>query len=152
MKYNKLKISSLSALCIAAVFNVASATELTAEEDYEMALLAMPELADDVQKPTESSFSAAVRMKCYVDTPAYDQFRYGNCFSAGFARTTTAVFRVDNVPAGSTIIWSNSNCSASSTCFVPIRQYQTINVSATVLKPNGTYEVTSATAHYEGMF
>jgi|GEM_PF-3806668 len=148
---NKLKISSISIFCIAAVFNVASAAELTAEEDFKMALRAMPELADDLDKSTTNK-SATVLMKCYVDTPAYDYFNNNICFSSGFARTTTAVFKVDNAPAGSGIIWSNGNCTANnSTCFVPIRQYQSVNVSATVLKPNGTYSIVNATAHYEGM-
>ncbi len=152
MKNNQFKINTLSALCIAAFCNMASAQELTPEEDFEMALLALPELADDIKNPSVNK-SAAVRMKCFVDTPAYDLFRYDACFSVGAARTTTAVFRVDNVPAGSSILWSDSNCTANNnTCFVPIRQYQTKNVSATVLKPDGTYSTTSATAHYEGLF
>lgn len=142
----------MSALCITSFGHYAIAKELTPQEDFEMALLALPELADDL-KNTSADKSGAIRMKCYVDTPAYDHFTYDQCFSMGNARTTTAVFNIENVPAGSTILWSDSSCSNSSTwCLVPIRQYQSKNVSATVLKPNGTYSTTSATAYYEGFF
>ena len=97
--------------------------------------------------------SSAIRMKCFVDTPAYDVYTYDFCASAAAARTTTAVFKIDNVPAGSTISWSNSHCqSNNSLCFVPIRQFRSITVNATVLKPNGTYTTVSATAEYEGLF
>ncbi len=150
---NKLKtIAAISSLCVASAFSQAMAKELTEQEDFELALKALPEVADDLENgPMQKS--TAIKMKCYVDTPAYDLYTYNYCASVGAARTTTAVFKVDNVPAGSTINWTNNNCSSNnSLCFVPIRQYQTITVSATVLKPNGTYSTVSATAEYEGLF
>ncbi len=150
---NKIKtIVAVTSLCVAGVFTQAVAKELTAEQDFELALKALPEVADDLANPSVSK-SSAIRMKCYVDTPAYDLFTYNFCASVGSARTTTAVFAIDNVPAGSTINWSNSNCSSTnSICFVPIRQYRPVTVTASVLKPNGTYTTVSATAEYEGWF
>ncbi len=152
MKIKLLKLTALSTLCITGIISTASAKELTAEQDFEYALKALPELADDLES-NNANKSSATQMKCYVDTLAYDLFTYNYCFSAAWPRTTTAVFAIDNVPAGSTINWSNSNCNANnSVCFVPIRQYQSITVNATVLKPNGTYSSVSATAEYEGLF
>ena len=152
MKNNLKKMLAVSSLCMAGLVNQAIAQELTEEEDFQLALKALPEAADDLDNPAMNK-SSAIRMKCYVDTPAYDLYTYDFCASAGAARTTTAVFKIDNVPAGSTINWSNSNCNSNnSLCFVPIRQYRNITVSATVLKPNGSYTTVSATAEYEGLF
>ncbi len=152
MKNNIKTIIAVSSFVLSGIFTPVMAKELTAEEDFEMALKALPEVADDLANQGANR-SSAIRMKCYVDTPAYDQYTYNFCASVGSARTTTAVFAIDNVPAGSTINWSNSNCSSSnSICFVPIRQYRPITVTASVLKPNGTYTTVSATAEYEGWF
>jgi len=152
MKHQMKKMSALASLCVAGLFNSALAKELTVEEDFALALKALPEAADDLDNSPMNK-SSAIRMKCFVDTPAYDLYTYDFCASAGAARTTTAAFKIDNVPAGSTISWSNSHChSNNSLCLVPIRQYRTITVSATVLKPNGTYTTVSATAEYEGLF
>ena len=92
-------------------------------------------------------------MECYVDTPAWDEFRKGWCFSVGVARTTSAVFRIQGGPSSNFhIYWSDSRCSATSkTCVVPIRQYQNITMTADVLnKNNNTFFTVSAKAHYEG--
>lgn len=143
---------AISSLSLAGLTGPVEAKELTAEEDFALALRALPEAADDLDNGA-SNKSTAIRMKCYVDTPAYDLYTHDFCISAGAARTTTAVFKIDNVPAGSSIIWSNSHCQANnSLCFVPIRQYRSITVNATVLKPNGSYSSVSATAEYEGLF
>ncbi|WP_395377425.1 hypothetical protein [Marinicella sp. W31] len=150
IKKHLLTMGAVSAFCCAGLLT-ANAEEAFDQEAFDLALKALPELAEDLKNPVATK--AAPRMKCYVDTPAFDLFTYGYCFSVGNARTTTAVFRVDNVPAGAQILWSNSNCTNNqSTCFVPIRQYQTISVTATVLNPNGTFNQTSATAEYEGFF
>lgn len=152
MKNNLLKLAAVSALCMTGIFSNVSAKELTAEQDFQYALKALPEAADDLENNAFNK-SSTIRMKCYVDTLAYDQYTYNYCFSAAWPRTTTAVFAIDAVPAGSTIIWSDNSCSSSnSVCFVPIRHYQTKTVTATVLKPNGTYTTVSATAEYEGLF
>ncbi len=149
MKNNLLKLTAISALCMTGLFTNITAKELTEEQDYELTLKALPELADDI-KNSSLNKSAAIRMKCYVDTAAYDLYTYDFCFSAALPRTTSAVFSIDNVPAGSTVIWSNSSCNSSSFCIIPIRHYQPLSVNATVLKPNGTYSTVSATAYYEG--
>ncbi len=152
-----LNKSSLIGISAAFVFAGLSSTvvaqqALTAEE-YDQATLALPELADDDAKSNQNR-SGSAAMKCYVDTPAFDLFTFGYCSNAGVARTTTAVFRIDNVPSNFTIIWSDSRCSSTNrTCFLPIRQYQTITLNATVLNnSNNTFSTTSATANYEGFF
>lgn len=120
------------------------------KEDYDEQLMkAIPELAEELQNVNKSGSSS---MKCLVDTPAFDQFNTGFCFGASFANITTAVFMINNPPANYTILWSNSSCSSQSTyCSVPIRQYDSVNMSATVLNnANNTFTTTSATAYYEG--
>ena len=150
MRKKWLTAGAVSAFCCFG-FLTANAEEAFDQEAFDLAVKALPELAEDLKKPVNTK--AAPRMKCYVDTPAFDVFTYGYCFNVGFARTTTAVFRVDNVAAGAQILWSDSNCTNNqSTCFVPIRQYQTKTVTATVLNTNGTFTQTSATAEYEGPF
>ena len=134
----------LSALAMASIATVANAK--TSETPL------MMELADDVQ--TISSVSSA-RMKCLVDTPAYDIYRFGHCFSVGSSRTTKAVFTIDGGPSSNyRVYWSNSSCSQTSkTCMVDIRWYQRITMSADILDlSNGTFTSTSATARYEGYF
>ncbi|GAB4186229.1 MAG: hypothetical protein Tsb002_10520 [Wenzhouxiangellaceae bacterium] len=136
-----------------AVFGIANADdEAMSPELMEKIAQNMPELVED--DGANSTRSSHPRMKCFVDTPAFDQFTYGSCFSVGSAQFTTAVFRIDNVPSNFTIIWSDSSCSSSSRdCSLPIRWYQTINLSATVLdNSNNTFSTTSATARYEGFF
>jgi hypothetical protein len=108
----------------------------------------VPELAD-----TKQVFASSPSMKCLVDTPAWDMWGTGTCFSSGFARTTSAYFQIDNAPSNYTVYWSDSRCSSSSlTCVLPIRTYQRITLSATVLNhSNNTFSTTSAKAIYEGM-
>jgi hypothetical protein len=110
----------------------------------------VPELGDSKQVSAASSASS---MKCLVDTPAWDNWGVGRCFSAGFARTTSAYFQIDNAPSNYTVYWSDSRCSSSSlSCVLPIRTYQRITLNATVLNnSNNTFTTTSATAMYEGM-
>lgn len=145
------QLTTLSAFCLTGVFAGAQAKELTPEEDFAMALKALPELADELANPPATE-SSTIKIKCYVDTPAYDVYTYNFCGNAGWARTTTAVFTIENVPSGATIAWSNSNCSSTNnTCFIPIRQYQSISVTANVLQSNGSYTTVSATAFYEGL-
>ncbi len=134
----------LSAIALASVATMATAKEADITKNW-------PELNDDAA--TVSSL-ASTSMKCFVDTPAYDQYRTGSCFAAGSSRTTTAVFKIDGVPSNFRIYWSDSRCSqTSSTCMLPISWYQTISLSADVLDlTNNTFSSTSATAHYEGLF
>jgi len=110
---------------------------------------AVPELSDNV-----SVQAGSLSMRCLVDTPAWDLWGTGYCFSTGSARTATAYFQIDNAPSNYTVIWSDTRCSGTSlSCALPIRQYQTIKLDATVLNnSNNTFEQTSATAHYEGLF
>lgn len=135
------------------IFSTASAdNEVMSLETLERISQNIPELLDDQSKGDIRS--SGTRMKCYVDTPAYDNFTYGNCVSFGYPTTTTAVFRVDNVPSNFTIIWSDSRCNSSSRdCFLPISHFQTINLSATALdNSNNTFTTTSASASYHGYY
>ncbi len=147
---NKLAFIAITAVFgFAGMANLAIAEQPLTPEEYEQAALALPELDEGIQKPGQTR--AAASMKCFVDTPAFDLFTTGYCHSSGNPRTTTAVFRIDNEPANFTILWSDSRCSSSSdTCFLPIRHFQQITLSATVLNnANNTFSTTSATAHYE---
>ncbi len=125
-----------------------SAYPVTADDHYESQHIS----ALEIEQPGFYIEASSPRMKCFVDTPAWDEYRYGGCFSAGWARTTSAVFKIDNVPSNFKIYWSNSACSSSSsTCTLPIRQYNNITLSADVLDlSNNTFSSTSAKAHYEG--
>ncbi len=150
LKKTLLTTGICAAFCLAGYIGIASAEQPVTAEEFNQALLALPELAEDLQKP-EQNRSGGASMKCYVDTPAFDVFTTGFCADAGVARTTTAVFRIDNEPSNFTILWSDSRCSSSNdTCLLPIRHFQTINLSATVLNnDNNTFSTTSATALYE---
>lgn len=90
-------------------------------------------------------------MSCYVDTTAYDEYRTNSCFAMVWgANTATAVFKVDDAPSGSQILWSNSSCSqTSSVCSTSIRAFQNYTMSATVLKPDGTWSQVQASASFE---
>lgn len=148
---NKLVLTAQSILVLGLSINTAPVQAKDMATQDEIISYALPELADELANSETQKSSGKIRIKCYVDTPAFDQFTYDNCASMGYAHTTTAVFNIENVPAGSTINWSNSNCSSNSTwCSMPISLYQTINLSATVLMPNFTYVQTSATAQYFG--
>jgi len=101
-----------------------------------------------------SAHGSSGYMECFVDTPAWDDFRPGGCMSVGWRRKTTAVFRVQGgADTNFRIYWSHSACSQTSkTCFVPISQYQAITVSADVLDlSNSSFFTVSATARYEGL-
>ncbi len=150
LKKTLLTAGISTAFCLAGYIGIASAEQPGSPEQFDQALLALPELAEDLQKP-EQNRSGAASMKCFVDTPAFDQFTTGFCFSNWTTFTTTAVFRIDNEPSNFTIIWSDSRCSSSSdTCLLPIRHFQTITLNATVLNnDNNTFSTTSATARYE---
>lgn len=150
MKNSLLKITTISAFCLAGGFSAANAQALTPQEDLEIALNALPEFADEIKNSAVNK-SSVIKIKCYVDTPAYDTYSYNSCFNVGWARTTTAVFNLENVPSGSGVIWSNNSCTANSNyCFLPIRHYQSVSVTATILKPDSTYSTVNATAYYEG--
>ncbi|MCW8877525.1 MAG: hypothetical protein OQK04_05765 [Kangiellaceae bacterium] len=124
------------------------------KDDYSISAAdykATPELLD--QAKISMAASSSPKMKCLVDTPAWDLWGSPFCFSAGFARSTTAYFQIDNMPSNYTVNWSDSRCSSTSrTCALPIRTYQSISLSATVLNHgNNTFTQTSSTAEYEGM-
>ncbi len=112
-------------------------------------LKASPEL----QASDTPSATGAASIKCLVDTPKWDRWGSPNCFSAGFARTTTAFFQIDNAPSNYTVYWSDSRCSSTSTsCALPIRTYQSITINATVLdNSNNTFVTLQSRANYEGM-
>jgi hypothetical protein len=137
-----------------AVFSQASfADEGLSQEDYQALFQDDPEFHAPTEGATRSSSPS---MSCYVDTPGVDVYTTGYCFDVGGARTTVAVFRVDNPPANRTIHWSNSRCtnnSANTICILPISNFSAIDVSATVLDHDtGTFKTVSATAEYEGGF
>lgn len=144
----------LIAAAFMGMLTIAQAQESVKQETSAMALQALPELLDDSADSNQIRSGGSPRMKCFVDTPAFDNFTFGFCVSAHSAFSTSAVFRVDDLPADFTIIWSDSRCNQnSSTCILPIRQYQQVTLSATVLNHgNNTFSTTSATAIYEGLF
>jgi len=95
-----------------------------------------------------ASAAMADTMSCYVDTTAYDEYRTNSCFAMVWnANTATAVFKVDDAPSGSKILLSNTNCSqTSSVCNTSISANQAYTMSATVLKPDGTWFEADASA------
>ena len=146
--FKPLTFSATALIAFAALTNLAVGQDVVSEAEFEQAAAAaLPELS----QPAEQIRSSSASMSCFVDTPAFDQFTTGFCFSVGTAFMTTAVFRIDNPPSNFTILWSDSRCSSNSlTCFLPIRHFQTITLSATVLNnSNNTFVNTSATARYE---
>lgn len=101
-------------------------------------------------------FSSVV-MQCYVDTTAYDTYSSNHCFSFGSSSTTTAVFKLANLPLTTSeysLNWQTTSCSstsAASTCSKSIRQYQNITMTAVLTHiQTGSTKSLSATAHYEG--
>lgn len=157
----KLNLKTLSTLLIATTMGITVAQanqdslSLSAED---LAHLALPEHVDlNEGKNLQNKSSAGnIKMECYVDTPAWDVFRSPRCGSAGSAYTTTAVFRVSNVPSYAHVIWSNAGCPAylPNLCFQSITQNQGITGVATVVNSNTGQVITavSATAHYFGNF
>ena len=113
-------------------------------------IAASPELSDENLKRAASTSAS---MRCLVDTPAWDRWGSPRCWSVGAARTATAFFSIQNTPTNYEIIWSDSRCSSNSkSCALPIFNYQSITVSATVKNTaNNTYVDVQATAHYEGL-
>ncbi|PWK51904.1 hypothetical protein [Pleionea mediterranea] len=127
---------------LAALFSVASSTALLAKE---------PTPIPEMQGANKAT-SGSATMKCLVDTPAWDNWGYGRCFSVGHARSTTAYFQIEGGPSNFRVYWSDSRCSQNSkSCSLPIYQYQSINLTADVLDlSNNSFSSVSATAHYEG--
>ncbi|NVJ50907.1 MAG: hypothetical protein HWE13_10905 [Gammaproteobacteria bacterium] len=136
----KIKMAAIASVCL-----ISSVVSAKGKE------LLVPEVEEALNAPQIQSLTAS--MKCLVDTPAWDNWGSPNCFSAGFARTTTAFFQIDGGPSSNyRVYWSDSRCSSSSkSCSLPIRQYQTLRLSADVLDlSNNTFSTVQATAHYEG--
>lgn len=154
IKLNKLASAFATFAAAIAITSAAGAADeqMMSSELIEKIAKNIPELVED--KGNNTTRSGNARMKCFVDTPAFDQFTYNICFSVGSAQTTSALFRIDNVPSNFTILWSDSRCNSSSRdCSLPISWYQTINLSATVLNnSNNTFTTTSTIASYEGFF
>ena len=143
---------SLAGLVHAA--DLQTSKKLAKKDDYSITASdykAAPELLQ--QSQTIQAASASPKMRCLVDTPAWDYWGSPFCASAGFARYTTAYFQIDNMPSNYIVDWSDDRCnSSSSSCSLPIRNYQTITLTARVLnEDNNTYTTTTATANYEGM-
>ncbi|MGX5173171.1 hypothetical protein ACUR5C_03980 [Aliikangiella sp. IMCC44653] len=139
-----------SALLISAAASFSFSAMASEKGITEADIKAAPEL----QQANEMQMSsAATGIKCLVDTPRWDRWGSPNCFSVGSARTTTAYFQITNPPANYTIYWSHEGCnSGSATCNLPIRTYQTLVLSATVLDhSNNTFTQVESRAHYEGM-
>lgn len=96
----------------------------------------------------------ASTMECYVDTPAYDEFRSGTCFAMIYGqRYTTAVFRIVEDKAIASVLWggaANNKCTDNGNyCSFTIRSMTAYNVTATVLYEDGTYGSASAYASFE---
>lgn len=145
-----ITLGIVTAFLTAGIIGTASAQQ-PAPEEQELLLNAFPELINSDTKGDQVRSGSAF-MECFVDTPAFDQFSSPFCLSNGTSFTTSAVFRIANPPSNFTILWSDNRCDSSSlTCILPIRQFQTITLDATVLNnSNSTFVNTSATARYEG--
>lgn len=96
----------------------------------------------------------ASTMECYVDTPAYDEFRSGNCFAMIYGeRYTTAVFRIVEDKGIASVLWggaaANKCTDNGNYCSFTIRSMSAYSVSATVLYEDGTYGTASAVASFE---
>jgi len=153
---SKMTLLSYTAIFLAvSLIGSAVAQQPANKDELDKLVLALPELAED-GKDDPQTRSGSAAMKCFVDTPAFDLYTFGGCFSSGTAPITTAVFKIDGEPSNFTIIWSDSRCGTSSTsdlCLLPIRQYQSLTLNATVLNNDtGTFSTTSATAWYEGFY
>lgn len=152
MKFTMMKTLTMASaflLGTSVLASVSYANDGFSQKEYENLFKSDPEFTAPTADAVRAGSSS---MSCYVDTPAFDYFTTGSCFSAGFSRTTTAVFRIDNLPSNYSIDWHNSNCNDNNdTCFLSISHYQTITLSATVFNnSNSTFQNVSATAHYEG--
>lgn len=65
-------------------------------------------------------------MGCYIDTPAYDQFRANFCAQLGF-QPSTVVFKVFLPYTPESVVWSSPNSTCSGLfCTVPISPGQTV--------------------------
>ncbi|WP_299492831.1 hypothetical protein [uncultured Shewanella sp.] len=96
----------------------------------------------------------ASTMECYVDTPAYDEFRSRTCFAMIYGqRYTTAVFRIVEDKAIASVLWGGAaagKCTDNGNyCSFTIRSMSAYSVSATVLYEDGTYGTASAVASFE---
>jgi len=126
---------------------VGAQVESAGENEIDLAK-AYPEL----NEPAPMRSGTGIR--CFVDTPALDPWQSPNCFNVGFARTTSALFNVFNLPSNFNVLWSDSRCNEGFTsCSLPISFFQQITVTATVLDlDNGTFVQLTSTASYEGFF
>lgn len=99
-----------------------------------------------------SSSVFAGGMSCFVDSPAYDEFTPDNCETIVWgARTATAVFRIDNLPARYHIDWEKPACADNLTiCSVSIRAFFNYTAKASVIDLDaGTVTEVSAVARFE---
>lgn len=99
-----------------------------------------------------SSSVFAAGMSCYIDTRAYDEFTPNHCLNIVWgAKTATAVFRVDNLPANYYIDWDTPACAANATtCTAVIRAFVPFKATATLIDLDaGTTTEVSATATFE---
>ncbi len=149
-KKELVSFAAVSAFCLTVLTGNLAAQQFD-QEALDQAMPALPEVSDAQSKGSQNR-SSNPRMKCFVDTPAFDLFTFSVCISSGTAFTTSAVFQIDSPPSNFTILWSDSRCNSNlTTCVLPIRQYQQVTLSATVLdNSNNTFTNTSATAFYEG--
>lgn len=113
---------------------------------YTLFVLAMLLLAGIAFSPTSSAHASSYTMGCFIDTPAYDQYRMNDCYLLG-STPSTASFKVFG--SYDSIIWSESGCTSSAFCNVPISPGQDITVTAYVIVNSQIVDVVSATAHYE---
>lgn len=100
-----------------------------------------------------SSSALAVGMSCYVDTPAYDEFTPGICLSTVHgAKTATASFRIDDLPANYYVDWKKPACSntGAGICTAVIKVFQPYEAIANVIDlDTGIVTEVSAIANLE---
>ena len=145
--------TALAILSLAILSSAAFAQQNANQQEFNQALQELSESISTEGVDSQIKTGGATAMSCIVDTIAYDTESIGYCESSGSARIATAIFRIVNPPANYGVNWSDSRCTTNSlTCAVPIVNYRTITMSATVLNnANNTFVTVSATAHYEGL-
>ena len=96
---------------------------------------------------TRAAAKSSFYMGCFIDTPAYDQYRADNCFLLG-SSPSTASFKFFLPYTPSYYVWYNPGGCSGQWCTVPISPGQTISGSGYWVINGIPTGPVSATAHY----
>ncbi len=96
-----------------------------------------------------ASRASSFYMGCFIDTPAYDQYRRDVCFRFG-SQPSTVAFRVFLPYTPQSVVWLTPSSSCSGlVCIAPISPNQTVYGYAYWIINGTPTGPVSATAHYE---